>query len=596
VKNLKRLVYSIIILIIMLLLPIATKEVYAKINKGWNKTNDLKWYYSEDGFSIKKGWLFNGGYWYYLNDEGLMEIGLKKVGGKTYFLNSDGSMYTGWKSMNGKWYYFNSDGSMAKGWLFDNKKWYYLNGDGLMETGLKEIGGKTYFLNSDGSMYTGWSSMNGKWYYFNSDGSIAKGWLFDNKKWYYLNGDGLMETGLKEVDKKTYFLNSDGSMHTGWKLINGQWHYFNSDGSMGSSKYTGWKSMNGQWYYFNSDGSMAKGWLFDNKKWYYLDVNGLMQTGLKEIDKKTYLLSSDGSMCTGWKSMNGQWYYFNSDGSMAKGWIEVDGDSAYYLNENGVMQKGWITYEGKEYYLDPSGKMAKFEFVDGKYLGYNGAYKTGDKGDEMVIVIDPGHNFGGDDGAYAKHNGVTYAERDLNMQVSLKLKKNLEENGYKVIMTRNEEDRDVAEVRASLQSRVDIANEVGADLFISLHHDSFSSSLARGMTIFYGTYRPNIETDGMYETEGGVERDRTPSKAAAASIDFANSLINALTSNLGFNNRGSKDYWLYVTKYTTMPSVLLECGFITNPEEAKIVADENHQIRLAEEITKGINKHFQKKF
>ncbi|QAT41036.1 Ig-like domain-containing protein [Clostridium sp. JN-9] len=209
------------------------------------------------------------------------------------------------------------------------------------------------------------------------------------------------------------------------------------------------------------------------------------------------------------------------------------------------------------------------------------------KGIGQTIVIDPGHNFGGDDGAYSTINGVTYVERDLNMQLADKLKTKLLNLGYNVIMTRESSDRPTVDLNTSLQNRVNVANNSDAVLFISIHHDVAGSAAPNGISAHYSTYRPNIDPNGVYYSDG-VYYDATPSKAAIDSANLAQQLLDSLAT-LGYVNRGALDHNLFVTKNTNMTSLLLECGFITNPTEAARNADAYEQDRFAAKMAEVIN-------
>lgn len=208
-----------------------------------------------------------------------------------------------------------------------------------------------------------------------------------------------------------------------------------------------------------------------------------------------------------------------------------------------------------------------------------------------LIVIDPGHNYGGDDGAYSKIDGVSYCERNLNMQVASKLKSSLEALGFSVVMTRNETDVTYESQIDSLAKRVDIANNLNADLFISIHHDASDSASASGVSTHWSSWRPNIDNSGTF-TVDDITYDNTPCQAAIASRDFANLLVNKLASGLGYVNRGSRDHNLYVTRNTNVPSVLLELGFITNKSDAVKAADQDEQLKAAELIANTINDYF----
>lgn len=95
----------------------------------------------------------------------------------------------------------------------------------------------------------------------------------------------------------------------------------------------GWKKENNKWYYVEN-GVKSKGWIKDNNIWYYLNNEGVMQTGWIQYNGKWYFLNEDGSMKTGWLLNKGDYYYLNNNGTMVHN-AYVDG---YYLGSNGA----WI--------------------------------------------------------------------------------------------------------------------------------------------------------------------------------------------------------------------------------------------------------------
>ena len=412
----------------------------------------------------------------------------------------------------------NTNISSSIGWKLEDGQWYYYQSNGAKTTGWIKPDSNWYYLYSDGAMAKGWIKQGSKWFYLKSSGAMEIGWLKDNGKWYYLEGDGNMVTGLKLIDGKKYFLDISGAMRTGWFAISGQWYYFNTGGDM----LTGWVKPNGSWYYLHSNGVMATGWL--------------------ELDGNTYYLKSSGSMATGWTSEGSDTYYFKPG--------------------SGIMVKG--------------------EVINGWQIGPDG--KRGNKipgsSSGKVIVIDPGHNFGGDDGAYATNNGITYVERDLNMQVALKLKTKLETQGYQVIMTRNESDRETASVTESLTNRVNIANNAAADLFVSLHHNS-ATAAATGVEVYYSS-RAQDESFGSGYSDSRL----------STSMNLASSISSSITNSTGAINRGAKDGNLFVLRNTTIPAVLIECGFITNQYEAQKCADSYYQDLAASAIADAISAAF----
>ena len=218
-----------------------------------------------------------------------------------------------------------------------------------------------------------------------------------------------------------------------------------------------------------------------------------------------------------------------------------------------------------------------------------------------LVVVDPGHEIESvDPGASATHNGIRYVEGNLNLQIAVKLKAQLEAMGIEVYMTRYDGliiDKDSTE---SLKKRVKVANEMDADLFVSIHHNSFTSSSANGFEVYYSTGTP--VSDNMIArsliTEDGRDltlerksyRTRNIEEKVKVSKELATVITNTASTELGLYNRGAKDSNLYVCKNTLMPSILIENGFITNPTEATKVSKDSHQQKLAEITAQKINE------
>ena len=217
-----------------------------------------------------------------------------------------------------------------------------------------------------------------------------------------------------------------------------------------------------------------------------------------------------------------------------------------------------------------------------------------------LVVVDPGHEIESvDPGAIATHSGIRYVEGNLNLQIAVKLKAELEARGIEVYMTRYDSviiDRDSTE---SLKKRVKVANDINADLFVSIHHNSFTSTSANGFEVYYSTGTPIttyinekvITEDGRdltLETRAYASRSTTDKVIVSRSL--ATAITNEASSTLGLYNRGAKDSNLYVCKNTKMPSILIENGFLTNPTEAVKVSSLIHQQKLAEIVADNINK------
>lgn len=177
---------------------------------------------------------------------------------------------------------------------------------------------------------------------------------------------------------------------------------------------------------------------------------------------------------------------------------------------------------------------------------------------KKVIAIDPGHG-GKDPGAVA--NGLK--EKDLTLGVGLYLKEYLEQAGIKVIMTRS------TDTYLTLDERVAVAEKGGADTFVSLHMNS-AGSTASG-------------TETFYTTSGTSDRAKS-SKALAEFIQ------ERLVDTLGTKDRGEKIENYRVIYKNSLPAVLVEMGFISNAEEAKLI--NTHQKETAKAIYMGILDYY----
>lgn len=182
-------------------------------------------------------------------------------------------------------------------------------------------------------------------------------------------------------------------------------------------------------------------------------------------------------------------------------------------------------------------------------------------GEGKTVVIDPGHG-GGDYGAINPNTGLV--EKDVTLDIALRLQDILLKNGWNAILTRST-DRDVSYLGSSdfeeLQARVDVANNVNADLFISIHCDASTKSNVRGTTSFY------------YGDKG---------KALAMSLQ------QSIAGRLGTANRGIKSADYFVLKHTTMPATLAEIAFISNIDDAKLLATPSFRQDTAEALYEGI--------
>ena len=192
---------------------------------------------------------------------------------------------------------------------------------------------------------------------------------------------------------------------------------------------------------------------------------------------------------------------------------------------------------------------------------------------DKVILIDPGH--GGIDGGAKSKTGTI--EKDINLQISLKLRDNLEEKGYKVYMTRDEYEglyqkgNTVREKkREDLNRRVEMKKETECDIFVSIHQNMFPQSKCYGAQVWYAS------NDNSY--------------------NLATIVQDSIKESVKDNNKrvakpAAEAYLILRDKYEGA-SILVECGFLSNPdEEARLKSDE-HQNLIVEGISNGIDKYF----
>jgi N-acetylmuramoyl-L-alanine amidase len=230
--------------------------------------------------------------------------------------------------------------------------------------------------------------------------------------------------------------------------------------------------------------------------------------------------------------------------------------------------------------------------------------KNKEKWDFDVIVIDAGH--GGKDVGAIGINGVR--EKDINLGVALKLGKLLETNmkDVKVVYTRSND------TFVELYKRGKIANEKGGKLFISIHCNSTPKrpTDASGFEVYLlrpGRTHEAIQIaareNGVIQYEDNPKRyekltdenfilvSMAHSSYMKYSEKFSDLLDKQFGNNLDFGSRGIKQAGFYVLVGASMPSVLIETGFLTNPKDAAYLKSENGQVKIAESILKAIKKY-----
>lgn len=253
-----------------------------------------------DRFDNDEGWAKRDGYRYYYDEDGVSLKGVQKIKGKTYYFNRiDGAMETGWQIVDGKKCYFDEKKGyeVFNQWIEDDGDKYYVGEDGTVKK-MEWIntGGKTYYTKSDGKMAKDWFKVDDSWYYFNEDGVMATStWKMNGDKWQYLENNGQSAVGWLQLgDKWYYFKDPSAELQTGWFRADGSWYYANSDGTM----KTGWAESSDGWCYLDeATGKMKKNeWVTVDGNTYYFNVNGIMVTGSRYINGQKYVFNSDGTL------------------------------------------------------------------------------------------------------------------------------------------------------------------------------------------------------------------------------------------------------------------------------------------------------------
>ena len=185
---------------------------------------------------------------------------------------------------------------------------------------------------------------------------------------------------------------------------------------------------------------------------------------------------------------------------------------------------------------------------------------------QKVIVLDAGH--GGFDSGKVGVNGSL--EKELNLQIAEKCKKYLEQSGYKVVMTR-EDDNGLYDAssknkkREDMNARVNLMNTSDAILAVSIHQNSYTGAVCSGAQVFY---------------YNGSETGKQLAGYIQDSI-----IVRVQPQNMR-QIKANSDY--FILKHAKVPTVIVECGFLSNAGEEQNLCDDTYQEKLAWAITMGI--------
>lgn len=200
-------------------------------------------------------------------------------------------------------------------------------------------------------------------------------------------------------------------------------------------------------------------------------------------------------------------------------------------------------------------------------LAREGAKMAASQSDKesYTVVVDPGHG-GSDPGKVGIHKEK---EKEINLQIALKVKENLEKEKVNVVMTR-ETDKDLSDGSATnkkvqdLKNRCDLIHQTKPDCVLSIHQNSYPEEDVKGAQVFY--YENSAEGKKLAEI-------------------LQKCLVEELDKNNHREAKGNKSY--YLLKKTDAVLTIVECGFLSNSEEAYLLSSEEYQEKVAAAICKG---------
>lgn len=216
-----------------------------------------------------------------------------------------------------------------------------------------------------------------------------------------------------------------------------------------------------------------------------------------------------------------------------------------------------------------------------------------------TVVVDPGH--GGRDPGATGVGGLH--EKDVNLSIAKRLARRLEDRGFNVVLTR---DRDQT---LDLEERTAIAESAAGDVFISIHANASRRAKTRGIEIYTLDENHERHSLNVASRENGVPASKLDPLQRAlarlrvdevgsqserlASLVHANVIAGARRNKRSLPDLGLKKGPFYVLFMSSMSSVLVEAGFLTNQKDAKLLRSADYQNDLAEEIAKGVHQYRQ---
>lgn len=207
----------------------------------------------------------------------------------------------------------------------------------------------------------------------------------------------------------------------------------------------------------------------------------------------------------------------------------------------------------------------------GKYLENEVSSGKAEKG-KAIVVVDCGH--GGNDPGKVGVNDVL--EKDINLKIGKLVEKKLKKKGFEVVMTRTEDETLAEEGSANkkvqdMKKRVELINDTKPGLAVSIHQNSYHEADVQGAQVFYYSHSAEGEAAAKIMQEALLDADADNTRQAKENDTY------------------------YILKRTEPTTVIVECGFLSNPEEAELLAGEEYQKKMADAITSGAEKYLESK-
>lgn len=224
---------------------------------------------------------------------------------------------------------------------------------------------------------------------------------------------------------------------------------------------------------------------------------------------------------------------------------------------------------------------------------------------DIIVAIDPGHG-GKDPGAYSKATGLR--EKDAVLQIGLRLKQQIDaKRGFRAVMTRD------SDIYIPLRQRMQIARRYGADLFVSIHADAVESSVPKGSSVYILSTRGASSQLAKYlankenavDLKWGVDVSKYDNEIQQALLNIqqeatlessdvlARQTLKELARIGNVHKANVERANFVVLRSPEIPSMLVETAFISNPDEARLLASPTYQLKLAQGIANGIERYFE---